>query len=61
MIYSDDAKLATACQYIDQDYKDKSFRAKFQIEYYFGEVNYPKDQYLLSCRDEDGWVTIDEL
>mmetsp|Transcript_3807 Transcript_3807/g.2529 ORF Transcript_3807/g.2529 Transcript_3807/m.2529 type:complete len:95 (-) Transcript_3807:1207-1491(-) len=61
MIYSDAAKASTAYHYIEEEHSDKRFRAKFQIEYYFGGNNYYDDHYLLSCRDEQGYVLIDEL
>ena len=40
---------------------DKMFQVKYQLEYYFGPVNYPYDRYLQSCEDSDGWIAIDEL
>ena len=30
--------------------------AKFQIEYYFGQTNYPTDLYLQSYEGHDGWI-----
>ena len=33
-------------------------RAKYQIEYYFGKLNYPKDEYLKSYEDKDGWIPL---
>ena len=41
--------------------QDRMFQVKYQLEYYFGPVNYPTDRYLKSCEDKDGWIFIDEI
>ena len=33
-------------------------KIKNQIEFYFGDTNYIRDDYLLSHRDEDGYIPI---
>ena len=32
--------------------------AKFQVEYYFGQTNYHKDEYLQSKEDPEGWIDL---
>jgi len=41
--------------------QDRMFQVKYQLEYYFGPVNYPTDRYLKSCEDKEGWIFIDEI
>ena len=35
--------------------------AKFQVEYYFGQSNYHKDDYLRAMEDSDGWILISDI
>ena len=35
--------------------------AKFQIEYYFGQTNYPTDLYLHSFESPDGWINMNDI
>ena len=35
--------------------------AKFQIEYYFGQTNYPSDLYLQSYEGADGWINMNYI
>lgn len=39
----------------------KILKIRFQIEYYFGESNYYKDQYLRSWEDSEGYILIHVL
>ncbi|KMZ60755.1 hypothetical protein ZOSMA_573G00030 [Zostera marina] len=32
-----------------------------QIEFYFGDSNYPKDKFLLNLLDKEGWVDIAKI
>lgn len=32
-----------------------------QVEYYFGDVNYPIDQHLHDCEDPQGYIYIEEI
>lgn len=32
--------------------------AKFQVEYYFGQTNYPTDDYLKSHENNEGWIDL---
>ena len=32
--------------------------AKFQVEYYFGQTNYPSDDHLHSLEGLDGWIDL---
>ena len=32
--------------------------AKFQVEYYFGQTNYQKDDYLKKHENSDGWIEL---
>ena len=36
----------------------KLFKIRYQVEFYFGDFNYPKDDYLKSLSDEHGWIQI---
>ena len=31
---------------------------KFQVEFYFGQTNYHKDEYLKNCEGKDGWILL---
>ena len=32
--------------------------AKFQVEFYFGQTNYYKDEYLRKCENHEGWIDL---
>ena len=32
--------------------------AKFQVEYYFGQTNYRRDEFLKSLEDAEGWIDL---
>jgi hypothetical protein len=34
---------------------------KMQLEYYFGDVNYERDEYLHGKLDSEGYIEIEEL
>ena len=34
------------------------FKVRYQLEYYFGDYNYPHDKYLRSWTDSEGWMPI---
>lgn len=36
----------------------RKLKIRYQIEFYFGDLNYFKDDYLLSCCDPMGYVPI---
>ena len=35
--------------------------AKFQVEFYFGQSNYYKDDHLKSCADKEGWIPLETI
>ena len=35
--------------------------AKFQVEFYFGQTNYHKDEYLKDCEDKDRWIPLQTI
>jgi len=43
---------------VTNEHRSKGFRAKYQVEFYFGDYNYPHDRYLRSQANEEGWVSL---
>uniref|UniRef100_A0A1I7Z471 Lupus La protein n=1 Tax=Steinernema glaseri TaxID=37863 RepID=A0A1I7Z471_9BILA len=42
--------------------EDKAAQIRRQVEYYFGDINLPRDKFLQDCLKEDeGWVTLDTM
>lgn len=56
-------RLKIRCKVVSQSCPDFKFRAccLVQVEYYFSDLNWAKDEYLRSLADADGFVAIENI